>query len=125
MTVPDWAGSGAGSLRELDPCSYEHDAAVETETLPLWREAFWPLERMCLHLSPVYYGFGVPHGKGEPVLVVPAFLSSDLLMLEMRLWLRRIGYAPFSSDIILNADCPNETAKLLTCRLLEKNQLNM
>ena len=103
-------------LHEIDPFSPSQDAAVEAEPLPMWRESYWPLERMHLRLSPVYWGAGVPRGHGEPVLVVPAFLSNDVFMFEMRAWLRRIGYRAYSSRIVLNADCPEETTRMLNLR---------
>ena len=81
---------------------------------PIWMEALVPLEWVALHASPVYYGFGVPHGHGEPVVVVPGFLGSDRYLTEMVLWLRRIGYKPYFSGIGRNVDCP----ELLTQRLL-------
>ncbi|HZP57244.1 MAG TPA: alpha/beta fold hydrolase [Dehalococcoidia bacterium] len=82
---------------------------------PIWLEAFFPLDWIALHASPVYYGFGVPHGHGEPVVVVPGFLGSDRYLTEMHLWLRRIGYRPYFSGIGRNVDCP----ELLTQRLLQ------
>ncbi len=81
---------------------------------PIWLEAFFPLDWIALHASPVYYGFGVPHGHAEPVIVVPGFLGSDRYLTEMHLWLRRIGYRPYFSGIGRNVDCP----ELLTQRLL-------
>jgi hypothetical protein len=62
-----------------------------------------------LHLSPVYYGCGVPRGHGEPVPVVPGFMGSDTYLVELFLWLGRIGYEPHFSGIDLNGDCPNAT----------------
>ncbi len=92
--------------RELD--GYEPTAR------PIWLEALFPLDWMALHASPVYYGFGVPRGHGEPVVLVPGFLGSDRYLTEMHLWLRRIGYRPYFSGIGRNVDCP----ELLTQRLL-------
>lgn len=77
-------------------------------------EAFFPLDWLALHASPVYYGFGVPKGAGQPVVLVPGFLGSDRYLTEMHLWLRRIGYRPYFSGIGRNVDCP----ELLTQRLL-------
>jgi hypothetical protein len=96
---------------------FEFDAAVERVNTPIWREARWPLEWLRLRLSPVYCGRGVPRGSGEPVLVIPGFLSSDLIMLEMHRWLFRIGYRPHFSQISFNTDCPNETARALVARV--------
>lgn len=81
---------------------------------PIWLEAFFPLDWVALHASPVYYGYGVPHGHGQPVVIVPGFLGSDRYLTEMHLWLRRIGYRPYFSGIGRNVDCP----ELLTQRLV-------
>lgn len=86
----------------------------EPTSRPIWNEALFPLDWIALHASPVYYGFGVPHGNGEPVVLVPGFLGSDRYLTEMHLWLRRIGYHPYFSGIGRNVDCP----ELLTQRLL-------
>ncbi|HET9409570.1 MAG TPA: alpha/beta fold hydrolase [Candidatus Sulfotelmatobacter sp.] len=62
---------------------------------------------MLLHATPVYYGFGVPHGDGSGVVIIPGFLGTDLYMMELHGWLSRIGYRPYFSGIGINADCPN------------------
>jgi pimeloyl-ACP methyl ester carboxylesterase len=62
---------------------------------------------LSLRVSPVYYGFGVPHGDGAPVVVIPGFLGSDNYLIEMYYWLRRIGYEPYYSRIGRNAECPD------------------
>jgi pimeloyl-ACP methyl ester carboxylesterase len=88
-------------------------ASFETAPVPLWREVLFGVDWLSLRLSPVYYGFGVPHGNGEPVIVIPGFLGSDDYLVEMYYWLRRIGYKPYYSRIGRNAECPN----VLTDRL--------
>ena len=98
--------SAATEAREL--------GGYEPTSRPIWLEALFPLDWMALHASPVYYGFGVPRGHGEPVVLVPGFLGSDRYLTEMHLWLRRIGYRPYFSGIGRNVDCP----ELLTQRLL-------
>jgi pimeloyl-ACP methyl ester carboxylesterase len=80
---------------------------------PIWREAFWPAEWIALRLSPVYHGYGVTKGDGGPVVVIPGFLCSDAIMLEMRGWLGRVGYQPYLSGIGRNIDCPNTGARRL------------
>jgi pimeloyl-ACP methyl ester carboxylesterase len=82
-------------------------------TPPLWVESLWAIDWLTLHLSPVYYGLGVPAGDGGAVITVPGFMCSDAMMLEMHEWLRRIGYRPFLSGIGFNADCPGILAERL------------
>ena len=78
--------------------------------LPLWREAFCWIEGVRLKASPVYYGYGVPQGNGAPVIVVPGLLMCDIYLLEMRLWLGRMGYRAVPSRIGINAECPDVLA---------------
>ncbi len=97
--------------------AFAYDDAIEQAITPLWREARWSLEWASLRLSPVYYGVGVPRGKGQPVLLIPGFMSGDLMMLEMHRWLKRIGYKSSLSRIAWNNDCPDKTANKLAHRL--------
>ena len=90
--------------------SYQHTPFEKEHTptsRPIWREALVGLEWLALHLSPVYYGQGVPHGDQSAVVVVPGFLATDHYLFELRDWLRRIGYRPYFSQIGWNAACPN------------------
>ncbi len=89
-------------------------AGYEPTGSPIWLEALFPLDWIALHASPVYYGFGVPRGHGEPIVLVPGFMGDDRYLTEMHLWLRRIGYRPYFSGIGRNVDCP----ELLTQRLV-------
>jgi pimeloyl-ACP methyl ester carboxylesterase len=79
----------------------------EAIELPFWQEALFGIEVLLLHATPVYYGIGVPRGDESAVVMIPGFLASDIYLLEMYAWLRRIGYRPYYSGIGLNADCPN------------------
>lgn len=97
--------------------AFAHDDAIEQTLTPLWREAQWGMEWLRLRWSPVFYGNGVPHGNGQPVLLIPGFMSGDLMMLEMHRWLRRIGYSPALSRIPWNNDCPDLTARKLMHQL--------
>ncbi|MDX1382061.1 MAG: alpha/beta fold hydrolase [Thermoanaerobaculia bacterium] len=83
--------------------------------VPLWREGLAVVEWGLLRYSPVYWGVGVPRGDGSAVIPIPGFTGTDGYLYEMRGWLRRIGYHPFSSGIGRNADCLD----LLSQRLLE------
>ncbi|HUJ83122.1 MAG TPA: alpha/beta fold hydrolase [Candidatus Acidoferrales bacterium] len=65
------------------------------------------VELTFLRLSPIWWGYGVPHGDGSAVVLVPGFLGTDLYLSQFSDWLRRIDYQPFYSGIELNADCPN------------------
>lgn len=96
---------------------YSHWSLIDEAApaqVPLWREMFWGLEWTWLRLSPVYYGLGVPRGDGSAVVVVPGFLGTDLLYLEFRWWLKRMGYTPFPSRIGRNVRCIDRSGRLLT-----------
>ncbi len=80
---------------------------------PFWVESLWPIDWLSLRLSPVYYGRGVPRGDGEAVITVPGLMCPDAFMLEMHRWLRRIGYTPYLSGIVINADCPGKLSERL------------
>jgi pimeloyl-ACP methyl ester carboxylesterase len=81
------------------------DSAVNG--LPIWQEALVGIEVLLLHAAPIYYGFGAARGDGSAVVIIPGFLGSDIYLVEIYAWLRRIGYRPYFSGIGLNADCPN------------------
>ena len=86
----------------------------EAIPLPIWGEALIGLEYLYLRSSPIYYGYGVPRGQGQAVVVIPGFMGSDLYLREMYGWLKRIGYKPYFSGIGVNADCPNVLIEKLT-----------
>ena len=79
----------------------------EAPQFPVWQEWLAGVELAFLQVSPIYWGYGVPHGDGSGVVLVPGFLGTDLYLSQFAVWLRRIGYTPFYSDIPINADCPN------------------
>lgn len=70
-------------------------------------EALFGLEALLLHISPIYYGLGVPRGDGSAVVLIPGFMGCDLYLIHMFNWLRRVGYSPHYSGVGLNAGCPN------------------
>jgi hypothetical protein len=72
-----------------------------------WGEALFGAEYLLLHAAPVYYGFGIPKGDESGVVLIPGFLGTDVFLLEMYAWLKRIGYRPYFSGIGINAECPN------------------
>lgn len=72
-----------------------------------WTEAFFTAELLLLRATPVYYGLGVPRGDNSAVVIIPGFLGTDIYLMELNAWLRRIGYQPYFSGIGINAECPN------------------
>ena len=64
-------------------------------------------EFFALQRDPVFRGTGVPRGDGRLVLVIPGLFGSDLYLEPLRSWLRRIGYRPVRSTMVINAGCPD------------------
>ena len=62
---------------------------------------FWELR-----LDPMYRGRDMPRGDGRQVLVLPALFANDFYLEPIRAWLRRIGYTPRVSMLLINAGCP-------------------
>lgn len=89
---------------------YRSDHSVRPQSTPIWNELWSGVDWLALHASPVYYGLGVPRGKGEPVIVVPGFFGHDMSLSELFFWLARIGYQPYYSELGLNTDCPDVSA---------------
>ncbi len=91
-----------------------------TVQLPIWSELLAPVELGFLWMSPVFRGYGIPHGDGAAVVVVPGFLGTDLYLGQFRSWLRRIGYRPYYSGIRMNAECPNLLIRLNLAAAIDK-----
>jgi triacylglycerol lipase len=105
------AAANSPSAFAGDP--FDEDPSVQRVPTPIWREALFGADWLALHLSPVFAGCGVPRGRGEPVVLVPGFLASDISMVELHQWLSRLGYRPYFSQIGRNADCPDHLATAL------------
>lgn len=69
--------------------------------------------------SDVLAGAGVPHGDGEPVVVLPPAVAGDWLMPIMVGWLGRIGYTGYRSSIRLHVDCSDRTLSKVLPRVEE------
>lgn len=88
--------------------------------VPMWTEVLFGAELVLLHLAPVYYGLGTPHGHGSGVVFIPGFLCPDHYLFPLQNWLRRIGYQAFFSGIDFNAECPNLLIKRCLNETIEK-----
>jgi pimeloyl-ACP methyl ester carboxylesterase len=78
---------------------------------PRQRPSIWGETRVAeefaeLMGSPIYRGRDVPRGDGRVVLVLPGLFGNDLYLEPMHRWLKRIGYAPVRSSLLVNAGCP-------------------
>ena len=86
---------------------YLDDHSVQPARTPIQNELGFFCEWLSLRSTPAYYGWGLPHGRGEAVVVVPGFMGTDLSMMELYWWLARIGYEPYYSGLGLNVNCPD------------------
>ena len=107
--------AGAG-----DP--FTEDPSLQASPTPIWRESLFAFDWLALRTSPIYFGCGVPRGHGEPVIVVPGFLGSDVYLVELHSWLARIGYRPYFSDVGQNSDCPDHVQELLLRTVRRANE---
>jgi pimeloyl-ACP methyl ester carboxylesterase len=97
------------------PCERDEGPA----NVPIWLEAFFGLEWFALRTSPIWWGYGVPSGRGDPVIVIPGFMGTDLYLRELYFFLARIGYRPYMSGIGRNADCLDLLMERLLSRIDE------
>lgn len=84
----------------------EHSNNYTNARLPLWREPMAGVEWASLHWSPAYLGVGIHRGQGEPIVLVPGFMASDVGLVELKCWLERMGFATYYSGIGRNLKCP-------------------
>ena len=105
-----------GSAALADALSADH--SVQPAVRPLINELSAGADWAALRFSPTYYGWGVPHGNGEPVILVPGFFGSDLSLTELFWWLARIGYEPHYSGLGFNSDCPDASATALASTVI-------
>ena len=84
---------------------------------PIWNEARFGIELVSLVRDPVFRCEGVPHGAGQPVLLIPGFLAGDDSLGLMTKWLRRAGYRTFACGMRSNVDCGAAAIDRLTERL--------
>jgi pimeloyl-ACP methyl ester carboxylesterase len=75
---------------------------------PLAETRGW-LELARLLADPVFYGAGVPHGDGRPVVLMPGFLAGDQTLTVIAAWLRRVGYRPQLCGFVANTGCSDRT----------------
>jgi triacylglycerol lipase len=79
---------------------------VASQRPSIWDEARAPAELAALLRHPVYQCEGIPRGDGRTVLVLPGMFANDLYLEPMHRWLRRVGYRPLRSTLLLNVGCP-------------------
>ncbi len=71
-------------------------------------------EWMQLQVDPAFHGHNLPRGDGKPVIVLPGLFANDLYLQPLQGWLRRMGYKPTGSSLLINAGCPQRLVSKLT-----------
>ncbi len=102
---------GCGKCARRANASRTETQGRTVNNLPVWREGLSWIEYLQLKTSWVYYGVGVPCGDNSPVMVIPGLLETNLCFLEMRLWLRRLGYRALGTGMWINVECPEMVAE--------------
>jgi triacylglycerol lipase len=101
------AGTGRSQSRTMLDTTRRCLTAHAEAAVSIWKEALFGAELLLLHASPVFYGYGVPHGDHSAVVLIPGFLGTDGHVAHLAAWLRRIEYRPYLSNIGVNAGCPD------------------
>jgi pimeloyl-ACP methyl ester carboxylesterase len=69
---------------------------------------------------PVWRGEDVPRGDGRLVLALPGMFANDLYLEPLHRWLRRIGYTPVRSTLLINVGCPQRLCEEIEGHLRNK-----
>jgi pimeloyl-ACP methyl ester carboxylesterase len=103
-------GTGIPSL----PDSHQGgDAPAASHALRSAVELFtaWPttlakvgLEALTITRQSMVVGSASRFGDGKPVILLPAFLSSDLALLPLSAWLNALGYRPVMAGLFVNLE---------------------
>jgi pimeloyl-ACP methyl ester carboxylesterase len=71
--------------------------------------AAWPLaltkagfEALTIARQSIMVGSGSRFGDGKPIILLPAFLGSDLALLPLATWLKALGYRPVTAGLFVN-----------------------
>jgi len=70
-----------------------------------------------LMADPLFWGVGVPRGRGRLVLVIPGLFANDIYLRPFRTWLSRIGYLPVHSSLAVNAGCHERCSRQVGAQL--------
>ena len=89
---------------------------------PIWwgrplAELRWQAEFLRLLGDPMYLRGGEPRGDGRPVVLVPGFAAGDWTLSHLWFWLRRTGYRPALSQMLVNAGCLERALERLERRV--------
>jgi pimeloyl-ACP methyl ester carboxylesterase len=89
----------------------------------IWNEARMASELAALLRDPVYRGEGLARGDGRLVLLLPGMFANDFYLEPMHRWLRRIGYRPVRSTLLINVGCPQRLCEEIEGHLRSRMKL--
>lgn len=76
-------------------------------TLP-WILTKAGFESMALVRQSMMAGSGSRFGDGKPIILVPRFLGSDLVLFPLSIWLKALGYRPVTIGLSLDLEEPSD-----------------
>lgn len=86
---------------------------------PIWLESRAVMENRRLRDHPVFTGDGLPHGGGEPVMLIPGFMGGDRSLATLQGWLLRMGYHVETAGITLNVRYSESVLSTILLRLAD------
>jgi pimeloyl-ACP methyl ester carboxylesterase len=97
------------------------DVDGSASVAPLWGELRYGGELARLLAGEALSGRAMrrPRRDGQPVLLIPGFMSGDSSLTVMRSWLRSRGHSVAMSGMRLNAGCAEEIVSRLQVRVRE------
>lgn len=96
-----------------------NEIGLQTASTPVWLEPRVVREVVSSFFSPSSYGFGIPEGHRQPVLLIPGFLADDVSMWPLWFKLTFRNYRPFFSELGRNDTCLNDQFRRLARRVEE------
>jgi pimeloyl-ACP methyl ester carboxylesterase len=112
-------GEPAAALRSLGS-SHERVPAAPQVLAPAF-EWFteWPLilakagfEMLAIARQSIMVGSASRFGDGKPIVLLPAFPGSDLMLLPLSAWLRTLGYRPITTSSFVNLEDSHDESSL-------------
>jgi triacylglycerol lipase len=107
----------------IDSAAVRHDDPV-VNLSSMFGEARAALEGLDFYRRRQQPGPDTPLGDGQPVVLVPGYMSGDRSLAPLATWLERLGYTPYYGGISANVDCATRTADRLARRITAIGELH-
>jgi pimeloyl-ACP methyl ester carboxylesterase len=93
------------------PDSYEGGDTPAASQSAIESFTTWPLilmkagvEALIIARQSIMVGSASRLGDGKPIVLLPAFLCSDLVLLPLSAWLKALGYRPVTAGLLVNLE---------------------